>query len=513
MEVRLHVEELVHLFLRDGLQGNAGPPRDHFLDVGARHVEDPVRLVLVALLELLVPSPERDLLVVVGHRLVEVLPRQGVFHALDGASQVLFDLLDLTVGDTLAELDPGPGFVKDGDRLVGKEAIGDVAVRLVHGGADRLAVEPDPMETLVALLDALQNGHGLDLVRWTDRDGLEAPDQGAVLLDVLVIVARRRRADALHLAPRQRRLEDVRGVERSLGGAGADQGVDLVDEDHHVVGRGQLGDDPLQPLLELAAILGARHDQGQIERQDPLVQQRRRDLAVDDPRGEAFDDRGLADTRLSEEDRVVLAAAREDLDHPLELDLSADQRIEDPTLCHLGQIAGELVQERRFLLFLGESAALVDIDRVLAYREQAHAPLPEHAAGDGVLEPQEAQEEVLRSDVRVHQPLGFFLGELEGLFRLLAERDLDGRGELFARWVPPFELRLQEVHGDVRAGEQLARGFLSFFQEAQQDVLGPDDLAPLLTRFVARQEENAFGLFGEFLEHRLPRAGRSRILF
>ena len=86
-------------------------------------VEDPVRLVLVTLLELLVPPAERDLLVVVGDRLVEVLPRERVLHALDRAPELLLDLLDLAVGDPLPELHARAGLVQDVDRLVGKEAV------------------------------------------------------------------------------------------------------------------------------------------------------------------------------------------------------------------------------------------------------------------------------------------------------------------------------------------------------------------------------------------------------
>ena len=59
---------------------------------------------------------------------------------------------------------------------------------------------------------------------------LEAALERRVLLDVLAILVERRRADAAQLAAGQRRLEQVGGVDRALGGAGADQRVQLVDE-------------------------------------------------------------------------------------------------------------------------------------------------------------------------------------------------------------------------------------------------------------------------------------------
>ena len=59
---------------------------------------------------------------------------------------------------------------------------------------------------------------------------LEAPLERRVLLDVLAVLVERGRADAAQLAARERRLEHVGRVHRALGRAGADQRVQLVDE-------------------------------------------------------------------------------------------------------------------------------------------------------------------------------------------------------------------------------------------------------------------------------------------
>src|SRR5262247_3665893 len=96
------------------------------------------------------------------------------------------------------------------------------------------------MELLVAILDAAEDLDRLLLGRARHLHGLEAALQRAVLLDVLAVLRRRGRADALDLAPAERGLEDVGGVERALRGAGADQRVQLVDEDDDVVALGEL---------------------------------------------------------------------------------------------------------------------------------------------------------------------------------------------------------------------------------------------------------------------------------
>src|SRR5206468_7511458 len=85
---------------------------------------------------------------------------------------------------------------------------------------------------LVQRLDAVEDVDGLGQRRLVDVHGLEAALEGRVLLDVLAVLVERRRADALDLAARERGLEDVGGVDRTLGGARADQRVQLVDEQH-----------------------------------------------------------------------------------------------------------------------------------------------------------------------------------------------------------------------------------------------------------------------------------------
>ena len=53
-------------------------------------------------------------------------------------------------------------------------------------------------------------------------------------------------------------------------------------------------------------------------------------LAFDDLLREALDDGRLADAGVADEEGVVLAAAREDLDGAVDLVLAADERIDVP---------------------------------------------------------------------------------------------------------------------------------------------------------------------------------------
>ena len=149
----------------------------------------------------------------------------------------------------------------------------------------------------------------------------------------------------------EQRLEHVAGVHGALGGAGADDGVQLVDEgDHLALGVGDLLEHGLEPLLELAAVLGAGHHRTEVEADEPLVLQALGHVALDDAAGQALDDGGLADAGLADEHRVVLGAARQHLDHPADLLVAPDDGSILPGARRLGEVAAVLLEGLVLLL-------------------------------------------------------------------------------------------------------------------------------------------------------------------
>jgi hypothetical protein len=145
-------------------------------------------------------------------------------------------LLAPDVGDALVELaqvrrrghaadaHARAGLVDEVDRLVGQEAVGDVAVGQRGRGHEGAVGDRDPVVGLVAVAQPLED---VDRVRQRglgDLDRLEPALEGGVLLEVLAVLVERRRADGLQLAAGEHRLEDRRGVDRALGGAGTRRG-------------------------------------------------------------------------------------------------------------------------------------------------------------------------------------------------------------------------------------------------------------------------------------------------
>ena len=100
----------------------------------------------------------------------------------------------------------------------------------------------------------------------------------------------------------------------------------------------------LEPLLELAAELGAGDQRAQVERDHPLVLEPLGHVAADDALGEALDDRGLADAGLADQHRVVLGPPAEDLDDAADLLVAADDRVELARARLGGEVAAVLLE-------------------------------------------------------------------------------------------------------------------------------------------------------------------------
>ena len=240
---------------------------------------------------------------------LEVLIGDGLFFVLIEAFDLLVEFFQVGGTGHRLEANAGPGFVNDIDRLVGQAAAGDVAIRQLDRGLKGLVGDLDAMVSLVAVAQTAEDLQRLILARGLDDDRLEAAVECAVLFNVLAILVERGRADALHLAAGQGRLEDVGGIDRPFGTTGADQGVQLVDEEDRVLGPSHLVHHGLDTLFELAAILGAGDHHRQIQHDNSPVAKQFRHVAVDDHLGEALDNRRLADAGFAQQNRVILGAA------------------------------------------------------------------------------------------------------------------------------------------------------------------------------------------------------------
>ena len=126
--------------------------------------------------------------------------------------------------------------------------------------------------------------------------------------------------------------------------------MQLVDEEDRVLGAFDFVHHRLDALFKLTAILRPGDHHGEVEYDDPLVAQQLGDFPTDDHLREAFDDRGLAHARFTQQNGIVLLTATENLDHTFDLVRTTDHGIEFVLASQFGEIAAEAVEGRRLAL-------------------------------------------------------------------------------------------------------------------------------------------------------------------
>ena len=362
---------------------------------------------------------------------------------------------------------------------------------------------------LVLLFQAAKDGYSVldGGLRHVNR--LEAPRQRRVLLHMLAVLVEGRGSDAVQLAPGEGGLEQVGGIHRALGRAGADERVQLVDEHHDLACRRvDLGQHGFQALLELAAELRAGHHGAEIEGQQPLVPKRFRHVAIDDPLGQAFDDRRLADARLADDDRVVLGSPREDLHDAADLLIAADHRIDRAASRRLGQVARILLE--RVVARLGGCAvrrpSLAQVvDRSIQCL-RAYTGVGQDAGGGRPLGECECQQKTLGGHVAVAGLLRDVRGGIEESRRLRCEVDL-------ARAVPVYSRQrverrfglLQRVFRPAAGGaDEIGGEALSVVEQDLEHVLRREALVAARGRESLGCLHEAARALGKLVEVHVP---------
>ncbi len=355
-----------------------------------------------------------------------------VVFALDGfalnfqLAYTAFDFVEFLGDGVNLEPQLGGGLVDEVDSLVGQETVADVAVREFGGGDDGLIFDTHAVVHLVALLQATKDGDGVGHRRFVDEHALESALEGLVLLEIFLVFGEGGGTDGAQLATSQGGLEDVGGVHGALAAAGANEGVNLIDEeDDFAVGLVDFADDALQSLFELAFVLGAGNQGAHVEAVDGLAPQVFGDIPADDTLCQSFGNGGLTDTGFADEDGVVLGAAAEDLQHAADLLVAPDDGVELAGLGQLVEVLGVLVQgvHRLFLVLAGHLGALTQVGDGGLQAFLADAGILEELA-DAVAAADERQQEVLNADEFVVHLGGALLGTDEGLVGVVAEVDL-----------------------------------------------------------------------------------------
>ncbi len=138
VQLRLDAQEFLLFVFFNGGDADAGPARDHFLDIFAGHDSCRGVIQLVAFAERAQVLFFLALFLGIETRLFEFVIGDSRFHAVGDELHALLDFADFFGDRGLAQLDARAGFVDQVNGLVRKKTVWNVAVRKINGIAQAL---------------------------------------------------------------------------------------------------------------------------------------------------------------------------------------------------------------------------------------------------------------------------------------------------------------------------------------------------------------------------------------
>ena len=261
----------------------------------------------------------------------------------------------------------------------------------------------------------------------------------------------------------------------------------------------------LEPLLEFAAIFGAGDQRAHVEREQLLVVQAFRHVAVDDALRQAFDDGGLADAGLADQHRIVLGPARQHLDGAADFLVAADHRIDLAVARRLGEVAGVFLQRVIGVLGRGRIGGAALAQRLDGGVEvlRRDAGLGQDLAGLAVLLDREREQQPLDRDEAVAGLLAGLLGGVEHARQRRIEIDLAGcrRRYTFGRLASAASTACKRL-ARIAAGavDQAGRQPFRVVEQDLEQMFGGELLVALAQGQRLRGLHETAGAVGVFLE-------------
>src|SRR5579863_7193789 len=149
---------------------------------------------------------------------------------------------------------------------------------------------------------------------------------------------------AVQFATRQSRFQHIAGTDRTFGSTRSYHGMQFVNEDDDIGRLAQLFQNGFDALLELATEHGTGNHATDIQRDDALAAQSCGNIALVDTTGKPFNNRGLADARLTNQDGVILLTTPQHRNHTAQFALATCRRVQFTLSRFSGKVAPKLVE-------------------------------------------------------------------------------------------------------------------------------------------------------------------------
>src|SRR5271157_2892391 len=276
--------------------------------------------------------------------------------------------------------------------------------------------------------------------------------------------------------------------------------MELVDKKDHRAGRlVNLLEHGFQSVLKLSSVFRPGKHRTEIKGKHLLVFQCFGHVTAYDPLGQPFNNGRLTDSRVTNDDRVILSPSREHLHHAPYLLIPPDDRIEFSFARLLGKVTSILLQGLVLLLrrLVRDSLRSPYILQHRVNPVLGHALILQNASCSALIQVGNADKQVFKADVLILEPFSLGEGCLDGLVQRLAKVCLP-RPCHFGHF---GEFLLQLSFDGCRAGAKLFKGRDDYsFSIAHKDVEQMLRLDRLMAEF--------FSLFSSLLNGLLALNGK-----
>ena len=265
---------------------------------------------------------------------------------------------------------------------------------------------------------------------------------------------------------------------------------------------GDVFQDRLEPVFELAAELGSGDERAHVERDQLAVAETFGHVAGNNPLRQTFDDRRFADAGLADQDGIIFGPTRQDLDHAADLGIATDDRVHLAFASQFDQIAAVLFERLIFIFgtLIGDGLIASDRFQGLENVLLGHAHGGEHFL-DAAFNLGQTQEQMFDRDVLVFKPIGLGLGGVENLGQLGTHRQIARRSRHLGQACQRLTSRACDRGGiDAQAVQDRFRHGLIRLKQGREQM---DRLQARVTPF-ARQFLGALGGFLALIRQTFP---------
>ena len=220
------------------------------------------------------------------------------------------------------------------------------------------------MVLLVPFTQTAQYRYGVFHGRLINDYRLEPTLKRRIFLDMLPKLIQRCCANAVQFATRQHRLEQIARIHGAFSLARAHNRMQFVDEQNNeALAIGYFFQNGLKTFFKFTPIFGTGNQGAHIQRHDLFVFQAFGNIASHDPHRQSFSDGCFANTGFADQDRIVLGAARQNLNHSADLFVAADDRVELALFRHFGEVAAVFFKRlvRGFRILAGHTLATTNL--------------------------------------------------------------------------------------------------------------------------------------------------------